>query len=128
LQEFLGSLTRQSNNFYLIKQMIVVDRVFTVLIWLLWLVMMVVSEESFRRGAQSGGLLKRFARFTGPLLIVIFLADLYLLSVIGFSFADAVRWLILTSEIGLGIFLIWYGRPYFQKTQRNTWKNGDDSG
>mgnify|MGYP000521882533 CR=1 FL=1 len=111
-EAFLGMLTSQNNRFLFVRQMIVLDRVFAVLIWLVWLVMMIVSEESFRQGAKAGGLLKRFFRFAGPLLLGIFVADLYLLSVAGFSAAPWLRWVLLALELTLGAGFTWYGRPY----------------
>lgn len=111
-EAFLGSQTAQNHAFTFVKQMVFLDRAFIVSIWLVWLVMMIVSEESFRRGARSGGLLKRFARFAGPLLILLFLADGYLLWVRGLSSTTWLRWLILAVELAGGILLILFGRPF----------------
>jgi len=114
---FLGTQTARNQTFQFGKTMIFLDRVFIFVIWLVWLVMMVLSEESLRRAARSGNLLKHFARFAGPLLILLFLSDGYLLSVAGFSSAGWLRWLILASELVLGIILTVFGQP-FRKLKR----------
>lgn len=109
---FLGTQTARNTTFQFGKTMIFLDRVFVFVVWLVWLVMMVLSEESLRRSARSGVLLKSFARFAGPLLILLFLADGYLLYVAGFSSAGWLRWTILAGELVLGILLTVFSQPF----------------
>lgn len=87
-----------------------VDKVFTLLFGICWLAFIFIVEEYFRTGALKGNLMKRFARITGPVLLVIFTLDLALYWLQGVSVADWLRWLILSSELIIGLVLIVYGR------------------
>ncbi len=88
------------------------DRVFTLVFGLIWLVFMIVTEASFRKGALRPGLLKRFARIAGPLLVLIFVADLFLLWLQGIATGNWMRWLALVGELAAGILLLWYARSF----------------
>ncbi len=87
------------------------DKAFTIALGLGWLVLMIVAEEYFRKGVREGDLRRRFARFTGPLLVCIFAADLILFLLQGTGSGNWSRWLILAAELGIGIALIVEGNP-----------------
>ncbi len=93
------------------------DRVFTLIFGLAWLVFMIVTEASFRQGARRPGLLKRFARIAGPLLVLIFIADLFLLWLQDAAGGNWLRWLALAGELAAGILLLWYARSGFSRSR-----------
>jgi hypothetical protein len=83
-----------------------VDKFFTIILGLGWLVFMIVTEGYFRAGVLRDDLLIRFARVTGPVLLAIFGVDLILFWLQGVGGGDWLRWLILAAELGLGIVLL----------------------
>lgn len=85
------------------------DKVYVILVGLLWLALTVVAEAYFREGVRRRTLLRRFARIAGLELLLIFLADLFLLWVQGWN-ATWPRWLILGSELVSGIALVVFSR------------------
>jgi hypothetical protein len=86
------------------------DQVFSLGLGLLWLILMVSTENYFRQGAQKPGLLKRFARVAGPMLLLAFIADLVLLWLQGAP-GSGQRWLILAGELAIGMIWLVYARP-----------------
>ena len=107
----------QAGDFQFSKTVNLVDRVFTVILGLGWLVFSIFTEESFRTGALKKDLLRRFARFTGPLLLCIFVVDLVLFWLQGIGGDDWMRWLILAVELVAGLGLFVFGRiPSTKKT------------
>ena len=83
-----------------------VDKFFTLILGLGWLVFMIVTEGYFRAGVLRDDLLIRFARVTGPVLLGIFGVDLILFWLQGVGGGDWLRWLILAAELGLGTVLL----------------------
>lgn len=87
-----------------------IDKIFTVVLGLGWLAFSIVTEEKYRTSAPEENLLKCFARFTGPVLLCIFAVDLILFWLSGIGGDNWLRWLILASELGVGIALVVYGK------------------
>ena len=87
------------------------DQVFVIVLGLLWLVFMVVTEWYFRTGALRPDWLKRFARVAGPVILLVFVADLFLFWLQGVSSGNWLRWLILAGELVIGIVFLLYARP-----------------
>lgn len=81
------------------RQVLSLEKFFTLGMGLAWLGLMIVSEFSFRAGVQKGHLFKRFARILGIELLLIFLADGALFWVQGFHAATWLRWLALGGEL-----------------------------
>jgi hypothetical protein len=107
----------QAGDFQFSKTVNLVDRVFTVLLGLGWLVFSIFTEESFRTHALKGDLLKRFARYTGPLLLIVFAVDLLLFWLQGVGGDNWMRWFILAGELVAGLGLFVFGRiPSTKKT------------
>ncbi len=88
-----------------------VDKAFLLILGLGWLVFMIVVESYFRVGAQHDDLPKRFARVTGPILLIMFGVDLILFWLQGVGGGDWLRWFILAAELGIGIALLVSARP-----------------
>ena len=85
------------------------DKLITLSLGVVWLVFMVFTEEYFRRGIPQGDLIHRFAKVTGAVLISMFVVGLLVLGVQGFQ-RDWFHWLILSTEITVGIGLVLVGR------------------
>ena len=88
------------------NRVIFIDKVFTILLGLGWLVFMIATEAYFRTGIEKESQQKRFASLTGPLLLCIFVVDLILACIQGFGSENWLRWLILVAELGIGIVLV----------------------
>jgi hypothetical protein len=91
-------------------QFTALERFFVVGAGLAWLVVVILTESYFRRGAQSGRMLSRFARVLGALLLLLFVVDAILLSVQGWGAGTWFRLLILVAELALGVVLVLVGR------------------
>ena len=85
------------------NRVIFIDRAFTILLGLGWLVFMIATEDYFRTGIEKETQMKRFASVTGPLLVCIFVVDLTLAWIQGFGSTNWLHWLILAAELGFGI-------------------------
>ncbi|MGC9467872.1 MAG: hypothetical protein ACP5HS_04725 [Anaerolineae bacterium] len=77
---------------------------------LAWLAMMIVSEFYFRSGARRGRLLERFARVLGVELLLLFVIDAALVLVRGPGSVTWSRWLILGSELVVGVACVLFAR------------------
>ena len=86
------------------------DQVFVLVMGLLWLALVVITEWYFRSGAQRPDLLKRFARVAGPVILLVFVADLFLFWLQGLSSGNWLRWLILAGELVIGIVFLLYAK------------------
>lgn len=104
------ALFYNQGDFQYTKTIDLVDRIFTVIIGLGWLVFSIFTEEYYRTGALKEDFLKRFARVTGPIFLCIFIVDLIIFWIQGISANDWLRWLILTAELGIGLALYVYGK------------------
>lgn len=104
------ALFYKQGDFQSAKMIDLMDRIFTVVIGLGWLIFSIFTEEYYRAGALKESVLKRFARVTGPILLCIFIVDLIIFWIQGISANDWLRWLILTAELGIGLALFLYGK------------------
>jgi len=86
------------------------DQIFVFVLGLLWLVFMVVTEWYFRTGAPRPDWLKRFAQVAGPVILLVFVADLFLFWLQGASSGNWLRWLVLAGELVIGIVFLLYAR------------------
>jgi len=80
------------------KMVQLADRVYLMVVGLIWLVLMIVVESYFRRGVQKGELWRRIGRVFGPQLLLVFLVDLGLMLFYGADIQPVSRWLILAVE------------------------------
>ncbi len=102
------ALFYERGNWIYEKQVNVIDKAFTIFLGLGWMAFMIVAEEYFRIGIQKKDLLKRITRINAPLLISIFVVDLFLLWLQGIGSSDWLRLLILVAELGAGLaLLVW---------------------
>lgn len=106
-ETYLGKyFIQEQGQFTLTRQARFWDLVFAVVVWLLWFVMMIITEEYYRRGVRKNALWQRFARVAGILLILIFLADLLQNLMLGAGEVGWLRWLLTVTELVLGAALI----------------------
>jgi hypothetical protein len=87
-----------------------IDKAISLAFGLGWLAFVIVSEEYLRAGIPKKNLIRRFARLTGPELLIIFVVDLILVWLGGIASSDLLRWLILAAELGFGIMLYTYAK------------------
>lgn len=83
------------------------DRWYVFVVGLIWLVLMVVTEELFRQSVVKGGLFQRFSFFAGFLLLIIFIFDFILFSLVGWNL-DLFRLGILELEMIMCVGLIYF--------------------
>jgi hypothetical protein len=83
------------------------DRWYVFVVGLIWLVLMVVTEELFRQSVVKGGLFQRFSFFAGFLLLIIFIFDFILFSLVGWNL-DPFRLGILGLELIMCVGLIYF--------------------
>jgi len=91
------------------RWVVVIDRFYTLIIGLGWLVFMIVVEQYILAGLKKGNLLKRIARVTGLVLLAIFAVDLIQVWLQGIGSGNWLRWLILAAEliIGIGMYVFY---------------------
>jgi hypothetical protein len=104
------ALSYEPGVFRHLKRAQVIDQTCTVLLGLGWLALFVYAEGYYRAGALEQGLVKRFARVTGSILLCVFVVDLILFCLQGIGGDDWLRWLILLAELIIGSALVIYGR------------------
>jgi hypothetical protein len=88
------------------------DKAFTIALGAAWLVLMIVSENSYRTGVRRGDFGARFARITGPLLLLVFAADAFLLWLQGAGNLNWLRGFILGVELIAGVALVLFARTH----------------
>ena len=82
------------------------DKVFLLVLGLGWLIFMIIIEHYYRASALTSKLPQRFAWVTGLLLLCIFVIDTIMFWVQGVGNGNWLRWLILASELSIGIVLL----------------------
>jgi hypothetical protein len=100
-------------NWHYTQVINMIDRFLVVILGIGWLVFMIVVEEYFRTGVPGGTILKRFAKVTAPLLLILFAIDLLLVFVQGVGKAGWLQWLALLVELGAGIVLLLFYKNRF---------------
>jgi hypothetical protein len=100
-------------NWHYTQVISMIDRFLVVILGIGWLVFMIVVEEYFRTGVPGGALLKRFAKVTAPLLLILFASDLLLIFVQGVDQGSWLQWLALAVELGAGIVLLMFYKNRF---------------
>lgn len=101
-----------------IKMQEFINRMYTFLAGLAWLVVMITTESYFRTGVKKGDLARRITRFLGVEMALIFLADFVLAILIGFNVLSAARWVIMIVELAAAGLLIWLGYFKLKKVTR----------
>jgi len=86
------------------------DKAFFLFIGLGVLVFIYATEGYLRAGIEKNDLVRRFAKISGWVLLVIFVADFILLALQQFPGGAWMRWAILIAELGLGVAFSWRGR------------------
>lgn len=86
------------------------EKVFVVIIGFLWALLMIVSEETYRKTALTDQLWIRAAKINGLILIMVFLADALLLLLNGIQNNGWLHWIILVIELVAGLGFTWYAR------------------
>jgi formate hydrogenlyase subunit 3/multisubunit Na+/H+ antiporter MnhD subunit len=89
-----------------------IDKIFSLVVGLGWLLFSIFSEGYFRTGVNKEDLPKRVARVTGALLLCIFFVNLILFWLPGPS-SSWLSWLILLVELGGGIGLLVLAKTRF---------------
>jgi hypothetical protein len=100
-------------NLAYIQRINAIDRFLVVILGIGWLIFMIVVEEYFRTGVPGGTILKRFAKVTAPLLLILFAVDLLLVFVQGVDKGSWLQWLALAVELGAGIVLLLFYKNRF---------------
>lgn len=90
------------------------DRAYGVFAGLVWLGLMVITEELFRKGVETKQTLRRFSAIAGTELLLLGGADLYLMIVQGAA-SIWLQWIVMIVELGLGAGLIYYVRTTAKK-------------
>lgn len=88
------------------------DPAASVILGLLWLILMVWSEHQLRRSVRRGELMPQFARFAGPLMILLFIVDFSLFLLQTTKFLDIWRIVILAFWLIGGVSLTIYGQRF----------------
>lgn len=83
-----------------------IDKVFTILLGLGWLVFMIMIEQYFRNGIEKDEHLQRLSRVTGWVLLCIFSIDLIFAWIQGIGGDNWLRWLLLGLELSVGTVLL----------------------
>jgi hypothetical protein len=83
-----------------------IDKTFSILLGLGWLIFMIMVEQYFRTGIEKDGQLQRLSSVTGWVLLCIFVIDLILAWIQDIGGGNWQRWLILAAELGIGIVLL----------------------
>jgi hypothetical protein len=104
------SLFFHPGNFQFPKRAEVMDKGFTILLGIGLLTFLVISQEYYLKGARKGDLIERFARFTGPIFLGIFIVDSILFYMQGIDANNWYRLMIILTELVLGILLVIYSR------------------
>ena len=110
-ETYLGKYyIKNPDQFIIIRQARVWDIVVSVGLWLLWFVMMIVTEEYYRKGAEKHIIWQRFAKVAGVLLVLIFIANLCQNLMLGLAIVGWLPWLLGGLELIAGIALIYVSR------------------
>jgi hypothetical protein len=110
-ETYLGKyFIQEQGQFELARQARFWDLTVAVVLWLLWFVMLIITEEYYRRGAPKKTVWQRFAKVAGVLILLIFLADLFQNLMLGIGEVGWLRWLLTILELLAGVVLIYISR------------------
>lgn len=94
-----GSPTRaQQSGFF--------DKILLMVLGFAWLILMVATEAYFRKGVKIKQLFPRFAKVSGPILLIIFMVDAFLGVVQGLAIIGWYRLVVILIELVAGILLV----------------------
>lgn len=111
LGTFLGRyFVTEQGQFLRLKQANLLSIVVPVVLWLLWFVMMIVTEEYYRKGLVKHLIWQRFAKVVGILLVLIFTFDFLQNLMLGASTVGWLRWVVTIAELLVGVVLIYVSR------------------
>jgi len=86
------------------------DKVFFLSAGIAVLVYFYATEGYLRAGIEKHDMLRRFSKTSGWMLLVIFVTDFILLALQQFAGGVWLRWIVLATELSLGVALSWLGR------------------
>lgn len=110
-ETYLGKyFIQEQGQFELARQARFWDLTVAVVLWLLWFVMLIITEEYFRRGVPKKTVWQRFAKVAGVLILLIFIADLCQNLMLGIAVVGWLRWLLTIIELLGGVVLIYGSR------------------
>ena len=88
------------------------DKAFVVVLGILWLYLMINSEQFLKKGANQQRLLKYLARLFGWIILITFVGDFFLFLLIGLNPFSWIHLLILVTELAVAIALLWVAKNY----------------
>jgi len=88
-----------------------IDKAFTILLGIGWLIFMILAEHYFRNGIEKDGQIRRLSIVTGWLFLCVFIVDLILAWIQGIGVGNWLRWLMLVLELGVGMVLLVQAKP-----------------
>lgn len=116
------------NTFEMNKLAGFLDRAIALVLGIAWLVVMIVSEETYRTGVINRKLGERSASIVGAEFLVVFILDFSLFLLVGTEYLVVIfrnfrqlilqggnsitwlSWIILSVELAVGLLLTWYAR------------------
>ena len=88
------------------------DKAFVIVLGILWLCLMIISEQYLRKGASKQRLLNYLARLFGWIILITFVGDFFLFLLIGLNPFSWIHLLILVAELAVAIALLWLAKNY----------------
>ena len=92
-----------------VMQANLVDRAYLMIVGFLWLVLMILVEEYFRRGVQNGRLLVRIGRVLGPEVLLLAAVQVGYILLGGIETLSWISGGLLALEFLIGLALTWFG-------------------
>ncbi len=88
------------------------DKSFVIILGILWLFLMIISEQYLKKGANKQRLLNYLARLTGWIILITFAGDFFLFLLISLNPFSWIHLIILLVEIALAVGLLWLAKNY----------------
>ena len=86
------------------------DKVFLLVIGLLWLYFVIISEQYVKKGAEKQQVVKSLTWLFGLVITITFVGDFFLFLLIGLNPFSWIRLLILVVEGVIGAGLLWFAK------------------
>ena len=86
------------------------DKVFLLVIGLLWLYFVIISEQYVKKGAEKQQVVKSLTWLFGLVITITFVGDFFLFLLIGLNPFSWIRLLILVVEGVIGVGLLWFAK------------------